>query len=55
MIEDNGIGGADPSAGSGLRGLQDRIEAMDGRMDLASDVASGTRLAAAIPLPGADR
>src|SRR5262249_4402760 len=31
-VVDNGIGGADPAAGSGLRGLTDRVEALDGRL-----------------------
>ena len=32
-ITDDGVGGADPARGSGLRGLADRVEALDGRLD----------------------
>ena len=42
-IEDNGIGGADPSAGSGLRGLADRLAALDGRLEVDSPRVSGQR------------
>jgi DNA-binding NarL/FixJ family response regulator len=35
-VRDDGIGGADPQRGSGLRGLHDRIAALDGRLELAS-------------------
>jgi signal transduction histidine kinase len=49
-IEDDGVGGADPARGSGLRGLVDRIEALDGRFEIASAPGSGTRLTAELPL-----
>jgi signal transduction histidine kinase len=48
-IEDNGIGGADPSAGSGLRGLADRLAALDGRLEVHSPVGVGTTVRARIP------
>jgi signal transduction histidine kinase len=48
-ITDNGIGGADPAAGSGLRGLADRIEALDGGLRIESIPGSGTRIEAQIP------
>jgi signal transduction histidine kinase len=48
-IEDNGIGGADPSAGSGLRGLADRLAALDGRLEVDSPVGVGTTVRARIP------
>jgi len=48
-ISDDGDGGADTAQGSGLRGLADRVEALDGRLVLMSE-ASGTTLRAAIPL-----
>jgi PAS domain S-box-containing protein len=48
-VSDDGEGGADVAHGSGLRGLADRIEALDGRLVLMSE-ASGTTLRAAIPL-----
>jgi signal transduction histidine kinase len=50
LIVDNGGGGADPSAGSGLRGMADRLEALGGRLSVESPVGSGTRLLATIPL-----
>jgi PAS domain S-box-containing protein len=48
-ISDDGIGGATPSSGSGLRGLADRVEALAGRMQLESPPGRGTRLRAEIP------
>jgi len=57
QITDDGVGGADPDKGSGLRGLVDRVEALDGSLHIDSPVGSGTRLAAEIPLqrPAAPR
>ena len=49
VITDNGIGGADPARGSGLRGLADRIEALDGGLRIESREARGTRIEAQIP------
>jgi signal transduction histidine kinase len=49
-VADDGIGGADPDRGSGLRGLADRVSALDGRMVLDSPAGSGTRLRAEIPV-----
>ena len=49
-IADDGIGGADPDRGSGLRGLADRVSALDGRMSLDSPAGAGTRLRAEIPV-----
>jgi signal transduction histidine kinase len=49
-VEDDGQGGADPSLGSGLRGLGDRIEALGGTLELASPPGGGTRVAAVLPL-----
>ena len=49
-VADDGIGGADPDRGSGLRGLADRVSALDGRMQLDSPAGSGTRLRAEIPV-----
>jgi signal transduction histidine kinase len=48
-VTDDGVGGADRSAGSGLRGLADRVEALGGRLHIVSPVGSGTVLAAEIP------
>ena len=47
-VADDGIGGADPSLGSGLRGLADRIAALDGHLDVESS-DGGTRISAEIP------
>ena len=49
VITDNGVGGADPAAGTGLRGLADRIEALDGGLRIESFPGSGTRIEAQIP------
>ena len=49
-VADDGIGGADVASGSGLRGLSDRVAALDGRLKLESPPGSGTRLHAEIPL-----
>jgi signal transduction histidine kinase len=51
-VGDDGVGGAErDSEGSGLAGLADRVEALDGVFTLTSPVGSGTKLRAAIPLP----
>jgi signal transduction histidine kinase len=49
-VSDDGIGGADPDRGSGLRGLAARVEALNGRVDVDSPPARGTRITARIPL-----
>jgi signal transduction histidine kinase len=49
-VADDGVGGADLSAGTGLRGLADRVDVLGGRMMLHSPPGSGTRISAAIPL-----
>jgi signal transduction histidine kinase len=48
-IADNGRGGADPTKGSGLRGLGDRIAALDGKLSLYSPPGKGTTLTVEIP------
>jgi signal transduction histidine kinase len=48
-VRDDGVGGADPARGSGLRGLADRVEALGGTLVVASTPAEGTRLTAEIP------
>jgi signal transduction histidine kinase len=48
-VRDDGIGGADPRSGSGLRGLADRLAALDGTMNVESPVGGGTRVSARIP------
>jgi PAS domain S-box-containing protein len=49
-IADDGVGGADPSGGTGLRGLADRVEALDGRLEVESPVGGGTRIRAIVPI-----
>jgi signal transduction histidine kinase len=48
-IADDGVGGADPAKGSGLRGLSDRVEALGGTLAVESAFGHGTRLRAEIP------
>jgi signal transduction histidine kinase len=48
-IADDGIGGADPEHGSGLRGLADRVHAVGGRLDITSPPGEGTRVRAQLP------
>jgi signal transduction histidine kinase len=48
-VADDGIGGANPAAGSGLRGLADRVESLGGRLSVTSPPADGTTIRAAIP------
>jgi signal transduction histidine kinase len=52
-VADDGIGGAQPGSGSGLRGLADRVGALDGSLQLDSPPGQGTRLRARIPINGA--
>jgi signal transduction histidine kinase len=49
-LADDGVGGADPDKGSGLRGLADRVEALGGQLSVRSPTGGGTRLDAAIPV-----
>ncbi len=48
-IVDDGVGGADPAAGSGLSGLVDRVEAFGGRLEVTSPPGRGTTVRAALP------
>jgi signal transduction histidine kinase len=48
-ISDDGVGGADPLSGSGLRGLADRLSVIDGTLEVISPNGGGTRLLARIP------
>jgi len=50
IVSDDGVGGADPAGGSGLRGLAARVEALNGRLDVDSPPGGGTRIKAEIPL-----
>jgi signal transduction histidine kinase len=51
-VSDDGIGGADPARGSGLRGLAARVEALNGRLDVESPPERGTLIKAEIPYGG---
>jgi signal transduction histidine kinase len=54
-VRDDGRGGAEPANGSGLRGLADRVGALDGRFELDSSPGWGTRVRAELPLSAATR
>ena len=49
VVSDDGVGGADIERGTGLRGLQDRLAALDGTLEIESPPGGGTRLRARIP------
>jgi len=49
-IVDDGLGGADPSGGSGLTGLLDRVDALGGRFVLDSPPRGGTTISAEFPI-----
>jgi PAS domain S-box-containing protein len=48
-VDDDGAGGADPE-GDGLRGLHDRVEALDGTLEVDSPAGHGTRVRARLPI-----
>jgi signal transduction histidine kinase len=50
-VADDGVGGADPTKGTGLRGLADRVEVLGGRLEVDSPPSAGTAVRAFIPLP----
>ena len=49
-VRDDGVGGADPAAGTGLRGLADRVDALGGVLHVTSANGEGTTVAAELPL-----
>jgi signal transduction histidine kinase len=49
-VSDDGVGGADTSTGSGLRGLADRVETLGGKLEVVSPTGAGTSLRAEMPL-----
>ena len=51
-IRDDGCGGADPTRGSGLIGLTDRVDALGGTIEMASPVGDGTTLLVTLPIQG---
>jgi len=48
-VTDDGVGGANPALGSGIRGLADRVEALGGRLSVTSPPGGGTRVVAELP------
>jgi signal transduction histidine kinase len=54
LVEDDGVGGADIETGTGLRGLVDRLSALDGTLELETPEGGGTRLIARIPCTAGD-
>jgi signal transduction histidine kinase len=48
-VSDDGVGGADSTGGSGLRGLAARVEALNGRLDVDRPLQRGTRIKAEVP------
>jgi len=50
LVSDDGVGGADPAGGSGLRGLLDRVAVLDGTLEIESPLGVGTAVRAEIPL-----
>jgi signal transduction histidine kinase len=49
-VRDDGVGGADPASGTGLRGLRDRVDALHGDLQIDSPPGGGTSLKVEIPL-----
>jgi signal transduction histidine kinase len=52
QVRDDGVGGADPDTGTGLRGLRDRVDALDGRLEVDSPPGGGTSVTVEVPLDG---
>jgi signal transduction histidine kinase len=51
-VSDDGVGGADPSGGSGLRGLADRVSALGGELGIESPPGGGTTITARVSVGG---
>ena len=49
-VSDDGVGGADPTRGTGLNGLSDRVAALDGTLRVDSRPGEGTRISAEMPV-----
>jgi signal transduction histidine kinase len=49
-VSDDGVGGADPAVGTGLRGLRDRVDALDGDLEVESPPGGGTTVTAEVPV-----
>ena len=52
-VSDDGAGGADATRGSGLTGLQDRVDAAGGALTITSDLGGGTTVRASLPIGAA--
>ena len=52
-VADDGPGGADPTLGAGLKGLTDRVAAVDGVLDVHSTASAGTRITCTVPVTAA--
>jgi signal transduction histidine kinase len=50
QVRDDGVGGADPTSGTGLRGLRDRVDALDGDLEIDSPPGGGTTVTAEVPV-----
>jgi PAS domain S-box-containing protein len=50
QVRDDGVGGADTSSGGGLHGLRDRVDALDGQLEVESPPGGGTAVTVEIPL-----
>ena len=50
VVADDGVGGARAGGGSGLLGLQDRVEAVGGTLHVVSPLGAGTTLTARVPV-----
>jgi signal transduction histidine kinase len=49
-VRDDGVGGADPATGTGLRGLRDRVDALDGDLEIDSPPGGGTTVTVEVPV-----
>jgi signal transduction histidine kinase len=50
QVRDDGVGGADPTTGTGLRGLRDRVDALDGDLEIDSPPGGGTTVTVEVPV-----
>jgi signal transduction histidine kinase len=50
QVRDDGVGGADPTSGTGLRGLRDRVDALDGDLEVESPPGGGTVVTVEVPV-----
>ena len=48
-VSDDGIGGASAASGSGLRGIEDRVDVLGGRLRVDSPPGGGTRMLVEVP------